>query len=334
MDSSTTSLTFAVTGGTDDRESAMGAALSSKWRTILVVGVCALVCMALSTADVRTPSSVVRADDWMTPMQKSYSACMDALDLPASVGAPSPDYGTSVTVSMAQTVFARDPYGFPAISAVSDIYPSNIFGVQLDSPADISALFDVIYLAKGPILVIDGVDYSQAYAHCLDTSGYTAEVERYRSEEAAKYKTDTADIVQSDNKERFYSWEFANDQWAACARNQGWIVLESPDPALEVDIPSSVSVSQLRALLKVCPNFDADKARSVNEWAQDHNGSLADYPHPEDMYDPSIGFRLSPLETPYLSVLFTPEARRFFTHLISLYKVLNEQRTNYMENSE
>ena len=334
MDSPTTSLSFTVSGGTDDRESAMGAALSARWRTILGVVVCVLLCMGLSTADVRTPSSIVHDNDWMTPMQKSYSACMDALNLPASIGAPSPDYGTSVTMSMAQTVFARDPYGFPAITAVSDIYTSSILGVQLDSPADISALFNVINLAQGPILVIDGVDYSQAYAHCLDTSGYTAEVARYRSEEAAEYERAAADIVQSDNEERFYSWEFANDQWAACARNQGWLVLESPDPSPEVDIPSSATVSQLQALLKVCPSFDADKARRVNQWAQDHNGSLTDYPNPEDMYDPDIGFQLSPLETPYLSVLFTPEARPFFTHLISLYKVLNEQRMSYMGNSD
>ena len=331
MDSSTT-ITFTVADGTDDREFAMGAALPSKWRAILGVVACVLLCMGLSTADVRAPSTIVHDDDWMTPMQKSYTGCMDALDLPASVGWPTSDSGTSVTVSMAQVVLVRDPYGYPAISA-SDLYSSSILGVQLSNPADTNALFDVLSLAQGPILVIDGVDHSQAYAHCLDTAGYTAEAARYRSEEAAEYETALVQAGFDGSEEQFSAWEFTNDQWAACARDQGWLVLESADPLPEMDVLSSTTAYQLRALLEVCPNFDADKARSVDQWAQEHGGLTTDYPHPEDLYTPVIGFRLSPLETPYLFILFAPEARPFLNHLMSLYKALNEQRMSYVEHS-
>ena len=238
-------------------------------------------------------------------------------------------------------MLVRDPYGAEGVTSSLIGQPNGdaagngwISAFLSGDPIDSSALFNMISLISGPILIADGVDYTRQYVDCLNRSGYAAEVARSRTQHSALYDVVTAGGDRSQTADPGQTQ--ANNRWAVCARDQGWLVLDSTSPGEgwpEEDLPSSITVDQLRSLLALCLNFDADKQKSIDEWMWDHNGTTIGYPHQEDLYTPQINFWLSPLDAAYLSILFTDAGRPFFAHLMSLYTVLNEQRMSYVEHS-
>ena len=345
MDSPTT-ITFTVADGTDDRgpgAPALNSALIARLRWVFIIVVIAMACVGLSTGNVpvanRDPVSGI------SPMDLSYVACMDGLDLPVSVDPPSlfdaasSLFGdASIDMHEAQVALWRDPYGKEGIftgtfNLAYDVGGLEVFG--LDSVDDITAFFRIVDLISGPLLIVDGVDYSKQYVGCLDQSGYTDQVVRDRADQISAISVILEQGGTEDDSTVIPDQIRINNQWAACARAHGWFVLDSTVPSMwvnrwpEADLPSTITPEQLRSLLVSCPNFDADKQRSIDQWAQEHNGLLVSYPHPDDVYNPVIGFRLSPLETAYLSVLFTDAGKPLFTRLMSLYSVLDEQRLAY-----
>jgi len=347
MDPPTTSIIFTVADGTDAREpAALDSALVRRLRTILGVIVCALLCIGLSTAGIHSPSSVVADDDWMTPMQKSFNACMEAWDLPVSISAPSQGFPTSVSYQGAHTAMWRDLYGYTGIA------PAPIYGDLSDSAfspsyiAEINAISRVIDLSDKPLLAADGTDYSSQYIACLDRSGYSAEAAREQAERIWLYSSAGEDLDAQEA--RFQPQVQLNNQWAACARDHGWLVFDSTLAVMddttaypEVDVPSSITPDQLHTLLAACPNFDVNAARLVDEWSRaqtiqrDVTTEGAPTPvissTPNAYYNPNVGFRLTPFETAHLSTLFSLESRALFARLVPLYMVLDEQRTAYNE---
>jgi hypothetical protein len=104
--------------------------------------------------------------------------------------------------------------------------------------------------SAGPFLQVDGVDHTETWVRCLDSSGYD-------------YLAVWESIADSD---MFTAMDQlvvdASNQWAKCARENGHPdVIDARMPQSETEIPTallpaSITEDQLRQLLAVCPNFD------------------------------------------------------------------------------
>ncbi|MCL1898004.1 MAG: hypothetical protein FWG16_04200 [Micrococcales bacterium] len=100
-----------------------------------------------------------------------------------------------------------------------------------------------------PFLFLGEADYSEAFGQCLEQTGYTAPVPDQDPADELKQKQATAK---------------AGTDWANCARLNGFPEINDPDPPKadnwqttpSVELPNSITVEELRALLEVCPNFD------------------------------------------------------------------------------
>jgi hypothetical protein len=105
-------------------------------------------------------------------------------------------------------------------------------------------------------LIIEGVDRSEFYRSCLDSTGY--------SEQAVRDSVDYSRLMDA------YEWlvvEASND-WAECARSQGWptVIDARFTPNQDMDnyippmalLPPSITEDELILLLEVCPAFDPE----------------------------------------------------------------------------
>jgi len=332
MDAPTTSITFTM----DDQANKPGtpvltSAVAVRLRTVVLIVLIAVACVGLSAGNVQKVSSLYFYS-WMSPMDQAYYTCMRMLDIPVTIGTPKPDYQTQVSLSNATTIVWRDPYG----GGASIMSSSGTFGyvfAAIDNPVDFNAFVRVTDMISGPILIVDGVDYSSKYEMCLTQSGYAALITQYQQTQIDLY-----DAARLESPQAFRDQVSANNAWVACARSQGWLIPDSTMPPMgaittpQARIPAEITDDQLRALLSQCPVFDPDKQRRIDEWANSHDGSLAEYPYPEDFsLAPAIGFSLSPFDAVYLPVLLTDEGRPLFDRLMSLYKILYEQQTTYAD---
>ena len=319
MDVPTTSITFTAANAADTGErgdSPLSSGLALGLRRVCLVVLIAAACLGMSTGD--SPADIPHSPK--SPMEQSYDDCMARWDLPVSIGAPTTTFTSSLDLRGARMVFLRDASGTSGMAFSSASAGGGMLGISFDDPEQANALYQVINMIKGPILIVDGVNYSQQYASCLNQSGYAAEA----AKEGAPfvYPAETIrDQIQ------------ANNTWAACARDHGWLIPDSTESPVgvsvwpQVKLPSSTTVSQLRTLLSQCPNFDPDKEKRIEEWADSHDGVLADYPYPEDLNRaPSIGFQLSDFDAVFISSIFTDEGRPLLDRLMTLYKILDEQQ--------
>ena len=196
-------------------------------------------------------------------------------------------------------------------------------------PADMAEAmqeFDAVS-GSGPTLWIDRVDRTSSYVQCLNSSGYS---------EAAAWgistQVDPAQLQQQID---------ANNQWTACARENGWPDIQ--DSVMPADIqhasnpvvvlPTTMTEDQLRALLDACPNFDADKQDMLNNWWATHaapaggsTGGPEEYP-PGYLPDPNLSFTENPT-----SVAIPAEAPTGDTeedHLTRLNMILYEAQIMY-----
>lgn len=112
-------------------------------------------------------------------------------------------------------------------------------------------------------LRIDGVDYSQAFAACLGSSGY----------DPTTVSNDTSREMQE--KQTQVS---VNNTWAACARSHGYPNLADSTPAVAdgekttpiVLLPATITKWQLGSLLLVCPNYtEQSSSQDMGNWAPD-----------------------------------------------------------------
>ncbi|MDR2374075.1 MAG: hypothetical protein LBD77_08285 [Bifidobacteriaceae bacterium] len=150
------------------------------------------------------------------------------------------------------------------------------------------------YVETPRYLIIGQVDHTEDFVKCLDESGYTQPVWKQDPAEELKYKQATAKVTA---------------EWAACARDNGYPNVKDPDPPVADEwstqptavLPADITTDQLRALLAVCPNFDAEKQKAYDEAvaAMDENASEEDWEKLYEEFDinePAIGFDLPGLD--------------------------------------
>ena len=156
-----------------------------------------------------------------------------------------------------------------------------------------------------PALIVDGIDYSEEYARCLATSGY--------DENTAQGLDQYNDLLIRLQVE-------ANNRWAACARENGWPMLEdstmptSPSESPTVTLPSSITEDQLRTLLSACPNFNREQQEKMQAWEKSPGAKTtipADY-----LPDPNLTFNI-------------PNSTSPDPNLDILYAILSEQYDGY-----
>ena len=176
---------------------------------------------------------------------------------------------------------------------------------DLDPVAAQEAVNDVFSKPDtGPVLMIDGVDYSDEYAQCLAQSGYNEQ-------------TAQGSVMQ--NPVLVQQQLAANNKWAQCARENGWpevkdsIVSEDDVMLPVVYLPSGITDDQLRQLIDACPNFDPDQQEKLKQWYQD-NPTPTGYP---DYF----------ITEPNFSV----EDQSDTVRRDQLYAILNEKMNEYNE---
>jgi len=162
---------------------------------------------------------------------------------------------------------------------------------------------------SAPTLWIDRVDHSPTYAQCLAESGY--------SDDAAWGSSTTT------NTQALQLQVNANNQWAACARENGWPDIQDssmPDPQTTTSTPSvllpgTITEDQLRALLDACPNGNPNSQIS-DDWYSSH--PLDGYP---DGYlpNPNIAFSTATGSDG------SPGGQVDANHLQRLISILNEK---------
>ena len=195
-------------------------------------------------------------------------------------------------------------------------------------PADMAEAmqeFDAVS-GSGPTLWVDRVDRTSSYVQCLNSSGY--------SEAAAWGISTQADPAQ------YQRQVDANNQWTACARENGWPDIKDSVMPTDMEhasnpfvvLPATMTEDQLRALLDACPNFDADKQDMLNDWWATHapaggsTGGPEDYP---DGYlpDPNLTFSENP--TSVVIPAEPPTADTEEDHLTRLNMILYEKQIAY-----
>ena len=169
-------------------------------------------------------------------------------------------------------------------------YPNGGGGGNYDDDttlsADAQASFQEFFenMPDHPTLILDGVDHSQAYGQCLEQTGYDF--------------IEAMGEVRSDPELNVKQVK-ANNDWAACARDNGFPAIEDtempmgaeqPQPVL---LPGSITPDQLRALLVECPNFRKDTVDQAPDWwgLEDVVASSSDTdPHPQIEIDHPLWF--------------------------------------------
>jgi hypothetical protein len=120
-------------------------------------------------------------------------------------------------------------------------------------------------------VMLDGVDYSAPYAQCLRSSDY---VEPGAAADPGQELRDKQKIAEASN------------EWAACARNNGWPDLADAQPGNAdgyatvptVLLPATITVQELEALLEHCPAAVPDG--DPDQWSPSIDFD-ADTPEPE-----------------------------------------------------
>ncbi|MDR1825662.1 MAG: hypothetical protein LBR27_10130 [Bifidobacteriaceae bacterium] len=119
-----------------------------------------------------------------------------------------------------------------------------------------------------PHLEIDGIDYSKGFATCVVDSAYERPTLQVDPDWELEHETKLAEV---------------SNEWARCARENGFPqIADAAAPKIdngatepEVRIPLSMTVEQLRELLKVCKFFDAEQAKA--EWEAEQRGELVEW---------------------------------------------------------
>ncbi|MDR1152204.1 MAG: hypothetical protein LBK72_06985 [Bifidobacteriaceae bacterium] len=158
-------------------------------------------------------------------------------------------------------------------------------------------------------LLIDGVDHSETWRSCYESSGYTDPYRAADPTEELKTKQQTAEVT---------------NKWIACARENGMADLKDVTAAADgwkttpnATIPLSTTVPELRSLLAACPSFDKDQAKRQREpdfdWEKDY------VPFPAIIIQPPPGVDSARQLPPASSATESPE----FLHFVELTEALD-----------
>jgi len=281
--------------------------------TTLSLGACAHGDPQDSPSNATNTTSQSAPPDQLASVAKTYFNCMTEANLPVELVANGDG-------DMAIVRFTGDHWLMVRSPEAGSLRWSQAQGPATD-PAVLKMVKDFFAQGNQPGLMIDGVDYSPIYLHCLQVSGY---------DEEAAYGTINMDA------ELVARQVDANNRWAACARKNGWPMIEdSAIPAADDSdwpatlIPVTIGIPKLKALLKACPNFDpAEQAFMDNWWKTNPSGGYpVDY-----MPDPILDFYLpSHRDNPNSTADPTAEEQAALENLSNLRSVLTAASDAYWQ---
>lgn len=330
--------------------------VTKRIRLVAVIVAVGLVCVWLSTAGVPTvPELIVHPGN--IPEDTTYldyHTCMDKQNIPLvpDVSIASGVIGFSPRSPYRLAVF-KSPYGGIMMSlnnpsaVTTPLSDDNLFSSIFESYPDKTAFNNnlntltsaVLAVYTTPALIVDGVDYSEQYIQCLDESGYSAALAQYEVEYHNIPVTDPGDVWLAQPQAYAQYQVTSNNQWARCARENGWMVRDSQISSTDdetlpsVALPSSITPDQLQALLEKCPSFDAAKQKEED----DLNQSLPQGARPDPAsayYSPNIVFASEHLPTAPFSYI-TPATQRItlLAKYYGLFTILDAQRNAYYSQS-
>ncbi|MDR1118768.1 MAG: hypothetical protein LBL01_05675 [Bifidobacteriaceae bacterium] len=145
-----------------------------------------------------------------------------------------------------------------------------------------------------PYLIVGDQDYTEEFAKCLESSGYTE----------PEYTMDPADELN----QKQIQLE-ATNKWVKCARENGYPNMkDSPAPVADDNqtqpialLPADITEPELRTLLENCPNFNPEQQALMDAETEKLNMDQVSIPEMMDAYikiakqfpdaiQPNIGF--------------------------------------------
>jgi hypothetical protein len=234
----------------------------------MVMGLC-----GCSSADEQLPSlsEDTGSQDTLEAIASAFYSCLCDVELPAMYEI---HQGRPILVRFDETVPVFWRYPGQTLMFTSAVSQDDVEIVFNDEGSD----------DLSPLLIVKGLDSSNLFSECLESSGY---------DEAQVFsETESTSIVATYVRLTVD----ASNEWANCARENGWATVKdavlpldpSNSPAPMVLLPPSIEEMELRALLVTCPAFLPDRAKKNEELLLTQSGP-ASFP---DGYQeqPNIGF--------------------------------------------
>ncbi|MDR0990122.1 MAG: hypothetical protein LBL92_01965 [Propionibacteriaceae bacterium] len=192
-------------------------------------------------------SSTVSSED-LVSIAQTFHDCLTDAGLPAVYQQDANGLSTIVSFDGGVRALGIDPDGFPFSN-------ESVTTGELED-------FLAQHSDNNAILEVDGVDHTEAWVQCYDTSGYSMT------------NILTGGILDSQlGVDMMQLMVESSNQWAACARENGFPETKDAVMTTQFDfsqiptalLPTSMTAEQLEALLQVCPNFDAEQAAKNDE---------------------------------------------------------------------
>jgi hypothetical protein len=258
---------------------------------------------------------------------QDFYNCLSDADLPVRYGDPID--GRSVLVAFDEEVPAIwvDKGGMIGLTTSVPEAEAQAFYEQAYQVSEDDSTVVAVELADlEPFLQVDGVDHTETWVRCLDSSGY--------DENAVWDSLYDPAVMTAFNQ----STVDASNEWAKCARENGHPnVIDAHMPQSDTEnptalLPASITEDQLRQLLAVCPNFDP----AIEEANEKLFEELADdfFAMPEGYRSqPNVGFDFPGFDGDYSQdqTSLSPETMATSERLSQLYAVLDEARMEYWE---
>ena len=238
------------------------------------------------------------------------------------------DAGISVTMSVNdQGRLTLVDFGDAGWILERSEYKAGVGGTRdMGTDPEFVKMAEAFLIQGGTGLIIDGVDHSEAFARCLDKSGYV--------HPESSSLTGSIDAAEAAKQVQ------ANNQWTACARENGWPrIADSRMPTdltwsqwPTVVLPDSITEEQLRQLLKDCPPADGALQKRLHDWWDQNPKAIKD---PEwYLPDPNISFDQDPAGTAGGGQTAVPDAQAEMDRISRLYDVLYEVTNKCLEDSQ
>jgi hypothetical protein len=237
---------------------------------------------------------------------KAFYDCLTDAGLPVELRANSTGQVALVQFGASHTVVGRDADRSPILQLGTA--SEQAFNQQVEDFLN-SASTD-------PELLVDGIDQSAPWATCLDTTGYSV------SAAQSTFQMDPA-VFEAQVK--------ANNQWAACVRDNGFPNVKDTVMPQVLDgtqwptvlLPVTMTEEQLRELVAACPTFYAARQEELDNFLQESpnaTGPPADYvPYPSISFDsPGMSADYIPDES------LSPEDLATRQRLIPMFDILYE----------
>ncbi len=178
-------------------------------------------------------------------------------------------------------------------------------------------------MSTDPALIYNGTDQTEAFAGCLERSGYD-------------YQLAWGPGGGSVDAEYLTRVIEANNTWAACARENGYPAIK--DSVMPTDLtnpewpviwlPKDITEPALRQLLAACPNFNREAAEELDRfWVENPTATEG----PDIPLDPAIQIELPEFLNQPSPDGFTPEQEAELEAYSKISEILYEASNQYFE---